>query len=224
MVRAVRALGIFLVTAGAIGWVCAFLLDNVFGSIWGQLRYERPLTELLGIAVDSEGRIYCGTPPYSRIQVYSAEGRFIDSWYYPGTGEYRLMVNESDQLEVADANRTRRGDLTDILTTYDRAGRLLTREEVDGSWARFGSESESSFRLPSGEVLYIPDRRFYPRIEKRAISGEVSIVIRNSWVLWFFAAPLPTWFWFAMGGLLLKFGQQIRQRLSWSSSTDGSLV
>ncbi len=213
MIKATRAVGIFLIAAGAIGWVNAFLLDNAFGGIWGQLRYERPLTELLGIGVDGQGRIYCGTPPYRRIQVYSAEGRFIDSWYYPGTVEFRLRINENDLLEVADANRTRHGDLTDILTVYDRSGQILTREEVDGAWARFGSESESVFRLPSGEMLVIADRRFYPRIEKHSASGEeVAIVIRNSWILWFFAAPLPTWVWFAMGIVLLNFGKWVEQR------------
>ena len=212
MARGMRALGIFLIVAGAGGWIHAFLLDNLLGGVWGKLRYERPLTELIGIAVDSEGRIYCGTPPYNRIQLYSAEGRFIDSWYYPGTVEYRLRINQNDQLEVADANRTRRGDMTDILTTYDHAGRVLSREEVDGAWVQFGEESERVFQLPSGETLFIPDRRFYPRIEKQSVSGEVSVVVRNSWILWFFAAPLPTWFWFVIGSLILKLGQRVGQR------------
>lgn len=211
MARGIRVLGISLIVVGAVGWFHAVLLDNVLGSVWGRFRYERPLTELMGIAVDSEGRIYCGTPPYNRIQVYSAEGRFIDSWYYPGTAEYRLRVNENDQLEVADANRTRRGDMTDILTTYDRTGKILSREEVDGAWVGFGEESERSFQFPSGDRLFIPDRRFYPRIERQPISGEVSIVIRNSLILWFIAAPLPTWFWFAIGVLMLKVGRRVGQ-------------
>lgn len=210
MTRARQALGFVFLAAGAIGWMGA-LLDTVSVG-WSRLRYERPLTELLGIAVDSQGRIYTGTPPYGRIQAYSAQGRFLSSWYYPGTEEFRLRVNAHDQLEVADSNRTRQGDLTDTLTTYDSSGEILRREEADGAWARFGSESETIFRLPSGEVLAIVDRRWYPRIVRRSTSGEVSVVIKNSWVRWFLAAPLPTWFWFAFGLLLLGIVQKALER------------
>jgi hypothetical protein len=198
--RLIKVAGISLVILTVLGWVHPFLFRNE--------HYERPLSGLSGIAVDEHEKIYCGVPAYGRIQVYSSGGKFVDSWRYTGTQDFRLRINDKKQLEVADANKTRQGDKPDILTVFDLTGRQVSSQIDDECWNRFGAEADTSLRLVSGEILFIPSRYFYPRVIKKSVDGKSTVLIQNSWYNWFIMMPLPTWFWWIIGLLLMRFSQR----------------
>jgi len=74
--------------------VCVFL--GGYGARMMSSRIQLPLGGVDSIAVDSMGRVYCGIPFYSRIQVYSKEGDFLQGWFVPDA----VMVLEVDTNDL----------------------------------------------------------------------------------------------------------------------------
>ena len=200
-------IGITLTVLGAYGWASA-ILSTMGKAFWISSTTEVPLGELTGIAVDNEGRIYCGAASYSRIQVYSRGGQFLRGWHYSGTVEYRFRINDKDQLEVADAHRTRRGDLPDILTVFDANGKLIASREDDGCYDRFGSEADLRYYHPSGSIYLIRGKHILPRIYRITTLGKSELIVQTAWCYWPIMAPLPAWFMFIIGLLFLRFASK----------------
>ena len=74
------------------------LLRNVCHNI------EFPFASSLeGIAVDSEGRVYCGSPLYSRVQVYDRHGEFLSGWF-TRLKLFNIAVDPNDNVRVAKGN------------------------------------------------------------------------------------------------------------------------
>jgi hypothetical protein len=109
----------FFLVIGAIGFFSGPLASG-FGVSFDNLdSFEFPLGDLEGIAVDSEGNIYCGLQFYSRIQVYDAKGNFIYGKFIDSAGgAFRIRINNDDQLEVATARN-------DKLYIFERGGTLV---------------------------------------------------------------------------------------------------
>ena len=114
-----RIIGALFLDVGSIGFLAGFWaiesesLPEVLDS------FELPLGELSGIAIDSEGNIYCGLMSYSRVQVYDTEGEFLFSRFIDRSGgAFRIRINENDQLEVATAR-------SDKLYIFEKDGTLV---------------------------------------------------------------------------------------------------
>ena len=64
--------------------------------------FELPLGDPHGLAVDEEGRIYCGLGAYGRVQVYGSTGSVLRGvkvdW---SAGAFRIRLDNSGNLEVA---------------------------------------------------------------------------------------------------------------------------
>lgn len=71
-----RIIAVLFTVIGCIGFFAGALTGLGF-DFRNLDSFELPLGNLRGIAVDSEGNIYCGLQFYSRIQVYDAQGNFI---------------------------------------------------------------------------------------------------------------------------------------------------
>ena len=68
-------LAIILVFVGGFGFLRGFLTS--IGTVKSEKTFERlPLGDLRGIAVDNDGRVYCGLQFYGRVQVYNNQGKF----------------------------------------------------------------------------------------------------------------------------------------------------
>jgi hypothetical protein len=70
------------------------------------------------IAIDKQGRIYAADRRNLRIQVFDANGKFVEEWKNTGSVT-RLMISEDQHLWMSDANYNR-------FAKFDLNGKLLT--------------------------------------------------------------------------------------------------
>jgi len=76
------------------------------------------------IAVDKQGRIYAADRRNGRIQVFDADGKFLDEWRNVGSVT-RVMISEDQHLWMSDATYNR-------MAKFDLNGKLLTYWGVTG--------------------------------------------------------------------------------------------
>ena len=108
-------------------------------------------------------------------------------------------MNEYDQLESANDNKTPSGDYPDTLSTYDSEGNLISKKIADGCYAQFGEECERLCRTTLGYIYTIHNKWLWPHVAKKAPSGIESIVIDTPLYLWLILGPFPSFFFFAFG-------------------------
>ena len=77
--RAVRVVGAILAAIGIAAFLTALFVS--FGDASRLDRFELPLGDAQGIAVDSTGRIYVGSRAYRRLHRYGADGAFDRAWH-----------------------------------------------------------------------------------------------------------------------------------------------
>lgn len=160
--------------------------------------FELPLGHLEGIAVDSEGNIYCGLQFYSRIQVYDAEGKFIYGKFIDSAGGvFRIRINERDQLEVATARN-------DKLYLFEKDGTLVNELSNVGHYFHdFGETGETRFHDKNKNTIYLI--KWSPLgtyIAKKDLPGRDMIIIRTPFHKWLFMGPFPAWL-FCMAGVVM---------------------
>lgn len=76
------------------------------------------------ITIDAQGRIYAADRRNNRIQVFDANGKFLDQWTNVGSPT-RLMISEDQYLWMSDANYNR-------IAKFDLNGKLQTYWGVTG--------------------------------------------------------------------------------------------
>ena len=207
-----RIIGTMFGIVGIVGFLSGFM----FGSLEILDSFELPLGELAGIAVDSEGRIYCGLQYFSRVQVYDAEGEFLYSVYADSSnGAFRIRINENDQLEVATTRN-------DKLYLFDKKGNLINEQSYVGHYfSDFGMTGETRFYDEKEDTTYF--RKSYPiyaHVVKRVSNGQESIIIKTPFTKWVFQGPLPALFLALIGAIVLNIpgipGNLKRWRDFWS--------
>ena len=192
---------------GLIGW-----FGNIIAAqelpFWGAPSSELPLGDLRGIAVDSEGRIYCGLQSYERIQVYDASGSFIRGWFVKANGgSFRIRLNSDDQLEVATARN-------DMFYIFDHNGLIIDQKSnVDHFFDEFGEEGERIYSDNKMGTLYsIRGGLLFPHIVKKDLLGNETTVVSTVWYKWLVMKPLPAWLFIAIAALL----QIVKNRVAGS--------
>ena len=73
-----------LLLLGVVGWFAA--PAYMLGLLPIPATVEVPQGELETIAVDPEGRIYCGGQFWQRVQVYDHDGNFLHGWLMDASG------------------------------------------------------------------------------------------------------------------------------------------
>ena len=203
-----RPVGIGLLVLGAGGWFSPFLFfDSASGST------EFPLGDLASIAVDRQGRIFCGIVAYGRIQMYDSDGRFVRGWPVGSSGgAFRIRMNRSDQVDVA----VTRGDR---LHTFDDRGNLLnTKERFDIlPTDRVRGPAQTECRLPTGDVYSIRGGLLFPHVVKRDGSGRRTTVVRMTFAKWLIMCPFPA-------GIFLAVAVVIHCLIQWSAKKSRSGV
>ncbi len=203
---------------GVTGFMAGFLIRiHIFGYHPGSLdSFEFPLGDLEGIAVDSEGNVYCGVQFYSRVQVYDAEGKFlygkfIDSAY----GAFRIRINEDDYLEVATVRN-------DKLYRFDKNGNLVRESsDVRHYFSAFGKTGETRYYDQSENVNYFTrGSLLYAYIVKRDSSGQERVIIRTPLHKWLFQGPFPAWMFGVIGMILLNCGRKPIRELRRVAATE----
>jgi hypothetical protein len=191
---------LFLIV-GSIGFISGFITSG-FGVAFDNLdSFEFPLGDLKGIAVDSEGNVYCGLRFYSRIQVYDTEGNFLYGKFINSSGgTFRIRINKDDQLEVATARN-------DMFYIFARDG-FLVRElsDVGHYFHNFGNSNENRFHDKKRNVIYFRRPALLgPHIVKMDSSGEKKVIIKTPFHKWLFKGPLPAWFFIMIGAIMSLF-------------------
>lgn len=187
---------LFMTFLGLFG----FSTGGLHKAFWVSSKTELPLGELGGVAVDSKGNIYCLANFYCRIQKYASDGTFLKGWSSPDNNP-RIRVDERDQLELANDNRTMSGDDPDTFSIYDSEGNLISKKVMDDCYSRFGQECERLCRTTSGDIYTIRSKWLWPHIVKKAPSGIESVVVDTPLYLWLILGPFPSWIFIAVGSI-----------------------
>ena len=192
----IRAVAVLLGTIGFIGFMAGPVIT--LGGVEIPDEYELPLGDLEGIAVDSEGNIYCGAQFYHRVQVYDSEGHYIRGTFINSSGgAFRIRINPDDQLEVATARN-------DKLYRFEKNGTLVTElSDVGYYFDEFGESGETQYHDVRQNATY--RIRWSPLgayVVKKSASRERKVVIRTPFHKRLFQGPCPAWF-FAMVGALI---------------------
>lgn len=201
----IRIVGILLMLIGSAGFAAGFLLHRInrFGYHPSNLNsFELPLGDLEGIAVDSEGNVYCGAQFYSRVQVYDAEGKFLYGRFVDSAGgSFRIRINEDDRLEVATVRNHK-------LYLFEKNGNLVHEwSGVGHHFHDFGKAGETRYYDERENVNYfIRGSLLYAYVVKRDSSGQERVIIRTPLDKWLFQGPLPAWMFGVIGVIVLNCG------------------
>ena len=227
----VKIIAIFarlLMIIGLIGLVSSLSLPS--GLIPDS--FEMPLSGLEGLAVDSEGNIYCGVQYYSRFQVYNAQGKFLyGKCFNSGKGAFKIKINSNDDLEIM----TYRGKRKYL---FDKDGTLLSKSKYFSSYA-VGFEQVDNFYcydrkqkityqikpilLPSiilaHSTLIAP---FGSHIVKIDSSGKETVIIKTPFYKWLFTGLFPAILFILIGGFVYSIimGKKVKF-LFWTINDDG---
>jgi len=197
---AIRIVATFFVAIGSIGWFAGALTGLGF-DFRNLDSFELPLGCLEGIAVDSEGNIYCGLQFYNRVQVYDAEGKFIYGKFIDSAGgTFRIRINENNQLEVATARN-------DKLYLFEKDGTLINElSNVGHYFYDFGETGKTRYHDKRHKTTYLI--KWSPvgsYVAKKDLLGEEKIIIRTPFHKWLFMGPLPAWLFAAVGVVMFMF-------------------
>jgi hypothetical protein len=204
----VRIVAALFLTIGCIGWFGGALISLGLSSRIPD-SFELPLGDLKGIAVDTQGNVYCGLQFYSRVQLYDAKGRYIYGKFIDSAGgAFRIRMNQSDQLEVATVRN-------DKLYVFEKDGTLVSElSDARHHFSDFGKAGERRCHDKKHNTTYLV--RWSPLgsyIAKEGSSGEETIVIRTAFHKWLFMGPFPAWL-FLMAGIVLMWvsGDPLKRR------------
>ncbi len=190
-------------------------LDNPLASSWLRV----PIGESGGIAVDTQGRIFCLSNSYNRIMVFDENGQFQTGWSFTMDGN----LNASIQLIIDD-----NGYLHVENDYYKRFGKGSRRHVIrynvynpDGEFIEYSSKFADlklqDTRLASdsnGNVYAVRRSPFYSAITKTSPSGETTVLVTDPLLLKLISFPeswvLGAVFWLPPM-LIFKYYQRKRK-------------
>jgi len=124
--------------------------------------------QLEGLSVDDEGNVYVTDSGNARVQKFTSDGQFLNTWGVSGTdnGEFKKptgIATYENNVYVVDSEQSR-------IQVFDSTGKFLQ------SWGKFGSE-QGEFFYPQGisisndGVVYVVDTKNH-RIQQFTTDGE----------------------------------------------------
>jgi hypothetical protein len=197
LMRILRWLSFLLITTGLVGFFGVFACTLFANLIPKSL--ELPLGDVGAITVDSEGRIYCSSQGYERIQEYDVGGHFIRGWacHYKNP---TLTVDEADRLHIIHHDEE---------SVYDHTGRLLEYNPLP--YNKEQHNDPLTYLTKSGLVYSAKTPNLWPRITRTSPTGDTTTVINTPFYLWIIAGPLPGWLRLILGILILNAMDRMRR-------------
>ncbi len=227
----VKIISIFarlLTIIGFIGFVSGFIIPS--GLIPDS--FEIPLGNLKGIAVDSEGNIYCGAQFYSRFQVYNAKGKFLyGKCFNSGGGAFKIKINSDDKIEIM----TYRGKRKYL---FDNDGTLLYKrknlssykvgfEQVDDFYC-YDRKQEITYQIKPillPPVIFAHSTLIAPfgsHVVEIDSSGKETVIIKTPFYKWLFMGLFPAILFILIGGFVycIIIGKKVKL-FFWTINDDG---
>jgi len=124
--------------------------------------------QLEGLSVDDEGNVYVTDSGNARVQKFTSDGQFLNTWGVSGTdnGEFKKptgIATYENNVYVVDSEQSK-------IQVFDSTGKFLQ------SWGKFGSD-QGEFFYPQGisisndGVVYVADTKNH-RIQQFTTDGE----------------------------------------------------
>jgi hypothetical protein len=150
------------------------------------------------VAVDGDGRIYCGIRFGARIQVYSEEGKFLRGWFVDCASKRFNITMDSEGLIHAFT-----GGHVDRHYVFDGTGRLLESAKIDSIDDRLLSENIISGEAEDdfGNTYETRSENWRPKVVRIAPDGLESVVVSDPLYLWPVMGPLQSWLCISLGGI-----------------------
>lgn len=216
-IKCIAILARLLMIIGFIGWFSGFILSSGLYRIIPD-SFEMPLGDLQGIAVDSEGNIYCGSKYYSRIQVYDIDGRFLYGRHIASAmGVFKIKINNYDQLEVATYSGDKRyifaKDGT-LLSKRSNAANFLAGFDKINNYYCYDEKRDITYRI---KPILLPWPKSMPflgsHIVKKDASGKETVIIKTPFYKWLFMGPFPGFLLLFIG--LLIYNIIVGKKTKW---------
>jgi hypothetical protein len=196
LLTVLKTLGALVCIIGCLGFFVPFFFASLPAHI------ELPLGDALGIALDSQGNIYCGSRNYCRVQAYDPNGRFMRAFNTTvgvrRGGKFAFSISKDDQLLIR-LHRVAlpRGGRGDRLIVYDLRGDLISAGDFPGTMS---VRARNRTRDSLGNI-YTLEGALSPKVIKQTPSGRKSDIVTTPIWLWIFQAPLPAWAFLLIGFL-----------------------
>ena len=187
----------FLYSAGILvfGFLCtaASSLNMRFAS----QKARFPLSQVEWIQVDNDGKVYCMSFSYFRMQVYNSHGEFQKGWFMPHLKEsYRISLTEQGDILYGNENQ--------VEYMFDGHGNQMPLEE---EYARQLMPPMSTRCVDeSGSIYELRHFLFRPMIVKTDNNGNETILIKDPLGLWVHGMPLPGFWFFILSVAFILFG------------------
>jgi hypothetical protein len=177
-------------------------------------KVQFPLTNLSGIAIDNDGRIYLAIQAYDRIQVYSSEGNFIKGWFVDAEGGgLGIWIEDDDLLHVC-TRVTGRHDV------FDPNGLLLERREItslDENVRLFEKTAGLKEQDIFGNTYIIKSPAWSPHVTKTTPTGHQIVLVRSRYYFWLMHSSLGVWFVLVVGlAMFVTLWKAIRKKVDFS--------
>ncbi len=179
------------------GIVCGVATHSASHIVSSKL--QLPLGELQAVAVDSEGRIYCASSFYKRLQVYDDQGNFLRGWFVPYLAKYSLSLkmDSANRIHVATKVGQRRGSMI-----FDSQGNLFETTRNSGIFADSDKESNLEVCDSKGNIYKIQSSVLFPRVVKIDPSGKELVLISDTLNLWLIKAGFPAFAFLMLTGII----------------------
>jgi|GEM_PF-6588896 len=199
----IRVLAIIFLFLGLIGWFVPF-----FGAPYNSST-ELPNSDPHGIDIDKEDNIYCGSASYGRVQMYNQYGKFIRGFdTHGGTGRgsnFCFYLDESNHLciHVYSLAKSEK-DTFHKITIYDPDGEVVGQEKYTSPENVYFCSVKNT-ATDSKSNVYTFKGILFPRVIRRVINGEKSVIIQTPLWLWFFQSPFPAFTFFFVSMFIIIF-------------------
>lgn len=174
---------IFLISSFLLGFLCS-AIDYGLELQMPSSKIRFPLGNLEGIAVDNQGRIYCGSSFYSRLQAFDKNGDFLRGWFAPLSKGGEHINVEDNNICVAMSTKC---------WIYDPNGKLLNSKEYSffDFEAKYGLHRDMSAKDIHGNFYNIERGFLSPKITKTGVDGNTIVLISDPLKYWIIRIPFP---------------------------------